>query len=131
MLFKKIFPFLVIAVWSVFLSSALSAQPQDVAEAARKAKAKKQQQQAEAGSTTTTAAMKPKTFTNDDFPSSGGSGYAKEGQPVAFTPSIRSDSGLMTMVAVGTARPSTKRFTRMRAQGTTGLNCEQRPLAES
>ncbi|HYK40713.1 MAG TPA: hypothetical protein VEU98_11820 [Candidatus Eremiobacteraceae bacterium] len=100
MLLKKIFPFLVIVVWSVFLSSALSARPQDVAEAARKAKAKKQQEQAESASTTPAAASKPKTFTNDDFPGSGGGGGAKEGEPVIGStekPEKGKDTAIVTL----------------------------------
>jgi hypothetical protein len=87
-----------IAVWGASLSSALSAQPQDVAEAARKAKAKKQQQQADSGSAP--AAAKPKTFTNDDFPSSGGGGGAKEGEPVIGTtekPEKGKDTAIVTL----------------------------------
>jgi hypothetical protein len=61
-------------------SGSPSTPAQDVAEAARKAKAKKQQQHPDAGSSPT--ATKSKSYTNDDFPESGGAAAASPGQDI-------------------------------------------------
>ena len=65
---------MIVAASVAAFSAAPHARSQDVAEAARKAKAKKQQQQPDVGSSSTSA--KPKTYTNEDFPDSGGGGTA-------------------------------------------------------
>jgi hypothetical protein len=65
---------IIAAVCVAAFSPALRAHTQNVAEAARKAKAKKQQQQSDRSTASTPA--KSKTLTNDDFPDSGGSAVA-------------------------------------------------------
>jgi len=80
MLPKRVLTFCAIAVFVATLPSTLRTEAQDVAEAARKAKVKKQQQQPEASSASTPA--KPKTFTNDDFPDSGGSGAGTDSRKI-------------------------------------------------
>lgn len=71
---------------------------QDVAEAARKAKAKKQQQHPDASSSPT--ATKPKSYTNDDFPESGGAGAASPGQDIVGSsekPAPGKDTAVVTL----------------------------------
>jgi hypothetical protein len=71
---------MIVAASVAAFSAAPRARSQDVAEAARKAKAKKQQQQPDVGSSSTSA--KPKTYTNEDFPDSGGGTATAAGQDV-------------------------------------------------
>ena len=71
---------MIVAASVAAFSAAPRARSQDVAEAARKAKAKKQQQQPDVGSSSTSA--KPKTYTNEDFPDSGGGAATAAGQDV-------------------------------------------------
>jgi hypothetical protein len=84
MLRRRFRLFMIVAVCLAAFSAAPGARSQDFAEAARKAKAKKQQQQPDAALSATS--VKPKTFTNEDFPESGGSaspgGAASPGQDV-------------------------------------------------
>ena len=80
MLSRRFRLFMIVAASVAAFSAAPRARSQDVAEAARKAKAKKQQQQPDVGSSSTSA--KPKTYTNEDFPDSGGGAATAAGQDV-------------------------------------------------
>jgi hypothetical protein len=92
---KQIVSFIAVAVCMGALSGTLYAQSDDVAEAARQAKAKKQQQ---AASSSTSAPAKAKTFTNDDFPASGG-GASGDGKVVGSSeqPAPGKDTGFVTL----------------------------------
>lgn len=76
-------PFIIFAVWVAVFCGASSMRSQDVAEAARKARAKKQQQQPDASSSPT--ATKPKSYTNDDFAEPSGAGVGAPGEDIVGT----------------------------------------------
>ncbi len=80
---RRFRPFITVAVCVAVFSGSPSTRAQDVADAARKAKVKKQQQQPDASSSPT--ATKPKSYTNDDFPQSGGAGAGLPGQDIIGT----------------------------------------------
>lgn len=75
---RRVVPFFAIVLVAGALCPRLHAQPQDVAEAARKAKEKKQQNQTE---TDKSPAKPKKTYTNEDIPGSKSSAAAKPDSP--------------------------------------------------
>jgi hypothetical protein len=76
---KRFRPFIAVSVCIAVFSCFPGARAQDVAEAARQAKAKKQQQP---DANSSPAATKPKSYTNDDFPESHGGSAGSAGQDI-------------------------------------------------
>jgi len=104
---KRFLPFIAMAVGAAVFCGSPSTRAQDVAEAARKAKAKKQQQQPDGSSSTTTT--KPKTYTTDDFPASGSSGAGAPGQDIVGSTEKPAPGKDTAVVILSLPNPTTKR----------------------